>query len=71
MNSCGKPMRGQCSSFGQIGTGTIRAALAGPAWALHGIVGWEVMHNAASQCSNASGGTPQILDFSLYIRIHQ
>ena len=37
-------MRGHCSARGQIGTGTVRAALAGPAWALHSIVGW-VTHN--------------------------
>ena len=34
-------MRGHCSARGQIGTGTVWAALAGPAWALHSIVGWE------------------------------
>ena len=35
-------MRGHCSAGGRIGTGTIQAALAGPAWALHSIVGWVV-----------------------------
>ena len=33
-------MRSHCSARGQIGTGTIRAALGGPAEALHSIVGW-------------------------------
>ena len=33
-------MRGHCSPRGQIGTGTVQAALAGPTWALHSIVGW-------------------------------
>ena len=35
-------MRGHCSARGQIGTGPVREALAGPAWALHSIVGWIV-----------------------------
>ena len=35
-------MRDHCSARGQIGTGPVRAALAGPAWALHSIVGWDV-----------------------------
>ena len=34
-------MRDHCSARGQIDTGPVRAALAGPAWALHSIVGWE------------------------------
>ena len=35
-------MWGHCSARGQIGTGPVRAALAGSAWALHSIVGWGV-----------------------------
>ena len=35
-------MRGRYSARGQIGTGPVRAALAGPARALHSIVGWDV-----------------------------
>ena len=38
-------MWGHCSSRGQIGTGTVRAALAGPTWALHSIVGWKGVEN--------------------------
>ena len=33
-------MRGHCSARGQIGTVPLRASLAGPAWALHNLVGW-------------------------------
>ena len=33
-------MRGHCSARDQIDTGSVRAALEGPAWALHSIVGW-------------------------------
>ena len=33
-------MRGHYSARGQIGAGTVRAALTEPAWALHSIVGW-------------------------------
>ena len=33
-------MWGHYSARGQIGTVTVQAALAGPAWALHSIVGW-------------------------------
>ena len=40
---CGKPMRGHCSARGQIGTGTVRTAFAGPAWTLHNIVGWVLV----------------------------
>ena len=35
-------MRGHCSARGQIDTGPVGAALAGPTWALHSIVGWGV-----------------------------
>ena len=35
-------MWGHYSTRGQIGTVPVRAALAGPAWALHSIVGWVV-----------------------------
>ena len=38
-----KLMRGHYSARGQIGTGTVRAALPGPAWALHSIVGWVMV----------------------------
>ena len=38
-------MRGHYSACGQIGTGPVRAALAGPAWALHSIVGWVALTN--------------------------
>ena len=34
-------MRGHYSARGQIGTVPVRAALAGPARALHSIVGWD------------------------------
>ena len=34
-------MRGHCSARSQVGTGPVRAALAGPAWALHSFVGWD------------------------------
>ena len=36
-------MRGHCSAHGQIGMGPVWAALAGLAWALHSIVGREVL----------------------------
>ena len=39
-------MWGHYNARGQIGTVTVRAALAGPVWALHSIVNWE-----AKQCS--------------------
>ena len=35
-------MRGHYSARGQIDAGPVRAALAGPAQALHSIVGWGV-----------------------------
>ena len=35
-------MGDHCSARGQIGTGPARAALAGPVWILHSIVGWEL-----------------------------
>ena len=38
-------MRDHCSARDQIGTGPVRAALAGPAWALHSIVGWELFES--------------------------
>ena len=35
-------MWGHYSARGQIGTVPVRAALAGPAWVLHSIVGWAL-----------------------------
>ena len=37
-------MRGHCSARGQIGTVTVREALAAPAWVLHSIVGWVITY---------------------------
>ena len=46
-------MWGQYSARGQIDTGFVRGALAGPAWALHSIDGWgyETSKDDEQMCS--------------------
>ena len=43
-------MWGHYSARGQIGTVPVRAALAGPAWALHSIVGWVTVWHRGLTC---------------------
>ena len=47
-------MWGHYSARGQIGTVPVRAALAGPAWALHSIVGWETTNEHLLYASKLS-----------------
>ena len=50
-------MRGYYSARGQIDTGPVREALAGPAWALHSIVGWVEAENQLHLTSVVNGMT--------------
>ena len=45
-------MQGHCIARGQIDMCPVRAALAGPAWALHSIVGWGVVASKEKNISD-------------------
>ena len=56
-------MWGHYSARGPIGMVTIRAALTGPAWALHSIVGWVTAPSLVEKSQDEHEGNVAVITF--------